>query len=68
MHWRIIDILYFSNSYHGSQVHRTEKNERKLFFGVKLDNNNFSSLRFFFSSPKCGTLTWWGGLSGLIKY
>ncbi len=20
------------------------------------------------SSPKCGTLTWWGGLSGLIKY
>ncbi len=19
-------------------------------------------------SPKCGTLTWWGGLSGLIKY
>ncbi len=22
----------------------------------------------FISSPKCGTLTWWGGLSGLIKY
>ncbi len=20
------------------------------------------------ASPKCGTLTWWGGLSGLIKY
>ncbi len=20
------------------------------------------------TSPKCGTLTWWGGLSGLIKY
>ncbi len=20
------------------------------------------------TSPKCGTLTWWGGLSGLIEY
>ncbi len=23
---------------------------------------------YFPTSPKCGTLTWWGGLSGLIKY
>ncbi len=27
-----------------------------------------SPLLLNISSPKCGTLTWWGGLSGLIKY
>ncbi len=24
--------------------------------------------RYVSTSPKCGTLMWWGGLSGLIKY
>ncbi len=39
----------------------SRKNDRSLIEWTEVT-------KLAFTSPKCGTLTWWGGLSGLIKY
>ncbi len=46
----------------------TDKNFENLLKNYFLLKNFYNHRLCWNSSPKCGTLTWWGGLSGLIKY
>ncbi len=53
------------------QTH-VEVEESGKIWDQRVDRGGFSHLskivRLVRTSPKCGTLTWWGGLSELIKY